>query len=172
MTNRFRDKERGLTMTRLHERLHYDPDTGKFRWRVSVSANRKSGDEAGDQKKDSGYILIGIDGHRYRAHRLAWLYMTGEWPEDQIDHRDNVRHHNWWSNLRLADNQKNQANSRRPKNNTSGFKGVYLYRGRWRAKINPDRRQIHLGTFDDPSHAGAAYDRAAKQYFGEFGRAA
>jgi hypothetical protein len=167
------DYETGLTAGRLRTLLRYSPETGEFYWLVTNSARRPAGSLAGDLKP-SGYVLIGIDGFRYRAHRLAWLYMTGEWPADQVDHKDNVRSHNWWSNLRIADNAKNQANSRRPKNNTSGFKGVYwsTQREKWAAKINPDRRQVHLGFYDDPRLAHEAYKRAAAHYFGDFARAA
>lgn len=164
-------ERKSLTQERLREVLHYDPVTGGFTWKVMLSSRREAGAVAGGLKP-SGYILIGVDGHRYRAHRLAWLYVTGEWPPDQIDHWDNVRSHNWWSNLRAADNQLNQANARRSKNNTSGFKGVYRHRDKWRAKINVGRRHIHLGTFADPATGGLAYERAAKEYFGEFARAA
>lgn len=73
--------------------------------------------------------------------------MTGEPPCDRVDHEDGVRNHNWWSNLRIANNQQNGANSKRKKNNTSGYKGVYWskQRQKWAAKINVSGRQIHLG---------------------------
>lgn len=168
-----KDFERGLTAERLRTLLHYCPETGAFRWLVSNSARRPAGSAAGELKP-SGYILIGINGWRYRAHRLAWLYVTGEWPQVQIDHRDNDRSNNKWLNLRPADNAQNQANAKRPKNNTSGFKGVFWnkQRQKWAAKINPDRRQVHLGFFADPKEAHAAYCRGAEKFFGEFARAA
>lgn len=167
------DFERGLTAERLRALLSYCPETGEFRWLVTNSKRRMAGSAAGD-RKPSGYIIIGIDGHRYRAHRLAWLFMTGQWPAHQVDHRDNDRANNKWLNLRAADNAQNQANSKRQRNNTSGFKGVYwnTQRQKWAAKINPGRRQVHLGFFDDPKIAHEAYVRGAKRFFGEFARAA
>lgn len=161
----------GLSVSRLKELLRYDPESGIWE-RLSTRGGEAAGTRAGSRKA-SGYILIDVDGHRYRAHRLAWLYMTGSWPARQIDHADNNRSNNRWHNLRLADDQQNQANSRKSKNNTSGFKGVYRShcRGRpWRAKLNLGTKQIHLGSFDTAADAAAAYASAAKEHFKEFAR--
>ncbi len=169
-----KDFERGLTADRLREVLRYSPSTGEFHWRVMCSARRPAGTLAGDKKKVSGYVLIGVDGFRYRAHRLAWLYMTGEWPAKQVDHEDTDRANNRWENLRPATNQQNQANSRLSKNNKSGVKGVFWNERlqKWQAKINVGRRQIHGGYHDSLAAAGAAYLRLAHEHFGEFARAA
>lgn len=165
-----------LTQERLKEVLHYNPDTGVFTRLLRNRHARKFGAVGTvlGSLKASGYIFIDIDGCRYRAHRLAWLYMTGAFPDFQIDHENNNRSANWWSNLRPATNQQNQANSRCSSNNKTGFKGVYWSKshGKYAAKINPDRRQIHLGVFESPEDAHEAYAVAAKKYFGEFGRAA
>lgn len=167
------DFERGLTADRLRELLRYSPSTGEFHWRVTNSARRPAGSIAGDLKP-SGYVLIGIDGERYRAHRLAWVYMTGEWPPGQVDHRDRDRANNRWSNLRIATNQQNQANAGVSRNSTSGVKGVYWnkQRQKWQAKLCVGRRQIHGGFYDDIDRASSAYQRIAQSYFGEFARAA
>lgn len=169
-----KDFETGLTADRLREVLRYSPSTGEFHWRIMCSARRPAGMLAGDKKIDSGYILIGVDGFRYRAHRLAWLYMTGAWPTDQIDHEDTNRSNNRWDNLRTATNQLNQANARLSKNNTSGFKGVFWNHRlrKWQAKISVDGQQIHLGYHEDAAVLAAAYLAAAKKYFGDFARAA
>lgn len=103
-----------LTQTRLKEVLAYTPGTGTFRWRVANSNRIKVGDVAGTPHNE-GYIHIRIDGKRYLAHRLAWLYMTGEWPEYQIDHRDGIRNNNWFSNLRVATNAQNSENRKNVK---------------------------------------------------------
>lgn len=167
------DFERGLTADRVRELLRYSPSTGDFHWRVTNSARRPSGSLAGDLKP-SGYVLIGIDGERYRAHRLAWLYMTGEWPSGQVDHRDRDRANNRWSNLRTATNQQNQANAGVSRNSTSGVKGVCWnkQRQKWQAKLYVGTRQVHGGFYDDIEHAAAAYRRIAQCHFGEFARAA
>jgi hypothetical protein len=112
--------------------------------------------------------MIWIDGKRYYAHRLAWLYMTGKFPDQQIDHIDQDGTHNIWRNLREATNTQNAANSRR-RNNASGFKGVFWQRSRrWRASIMVNSRRIHLGYFNTPEEAYAVYLAAAQKYFGEF----
>lgn len=107
------------------------------------------------------------------AHRLAWFYVTGSWPKAEIDHKDTVRSHNWWTNLREATTQENGANRKRNKNNTSGYKGVYWSNQRkmWAAKINPNRKQVNLGFHKTPEDAHGAYKRACIKYYGEFGRA-
>lgn len=166
-----KDFETPLTADRLREVLRYSPSTGEFHWRIMCSARRPAGMLAGDKKKGSGYILIGVDGCRYRAHRLAWLYMTGEWPKQQVDHKDRNRSNNKWENLREASQQQNSANMRRP--SRSGLKGVFSRTPtRWIASIAVDRRTIYLGTFTTAEQASAAYTAAAKKYFGEFARAA
>lgn len=162
----------GLTRERLSQVMGYDPETGLFT-RLINTANRPVGEVAGTLKS-SGYILLDIDGHRYRAHRLAWLYMTGAWPSLDVDHRNRVRSDNRWDNLREATCVQNGANSPKKRFNRSGYKGVYWnkQRGKWAAKINPNRKQVHLGFYDRVEDAAAAYERAAPEYFGEFARAA
>ncbi|MCK9994454.1 MAG: hypothetical protein Dbin4_02974, partial [Alphaproteobacteria bacterium] len=98
-----------LTQSRLKELLHYDPDTGVFTRRVQTSSNARVGDVAGCLHPE-GYRHIQIDGKRYAAHRLAWLYMTGEWPTNQLDHLNGVRDDNRWGNLREATHGQNQQN--------------------------------------------------------------
>jgi hypothetical protein len=96
--------------------------------------------------------------------------MTGEWPMFQVDHKDNDRLNNRWENLRKADNQTNQANAKKSKNNTSGYKGVFWnsQRQKYHGKIQVNGKQIHLGSFVDPKKAHEAYIEAAKKYYGEF----
>ena len=165
-----------ITVAQLRAILHYDPVTGNFTRLIKNNHDRKAGN-IGDiigTKKSSGYLFADVLGCRYRVHRLAWLYMTGIFPDGQIDHINGIRSDNRWINLRLADNQQNQANSKRKKNNTSGYKGVFWSSQlqKWAAKINPDRKQVHLGYFDDPTEAHAAYANAAKRFFGQFARIA
>lgn len=104
------------------------------------------------------------------AHVLAWFYMTGKWPLDELDHIDLDKSNNRWHNLRLATRSQNNTNKERYRNNTSGYKGISWYeKGKcWRAKIQKDRKQIHLGSFSRIEDAILAYKKAAKEFHEEF----
>src|SRR3984893_928102 len=136
-----------LTRARLRELLRYNPKTGQFRWckrpggRHSPSAGHVS------RQQDGRYFKI--DGGMYSEHKLAWFYMTGRWCKPTIDHRDGNITKNRWNNLRRATASQNNANRRRPRHNTSGYKGVYRSRrsGQWCAHIGRNGPTIHLGTF-------------------------
>ncbi|WP_078452199.1 HNH endonuclease signature motif containing protein [Pseudomonas aeruginosa] len=109
-------------------------------------------------------------GKRQYAHRLAWLYMTGEWPSDQVDHVNCEKNDNRWSNLRIAGKSRNMQNIGLRSNNSSGFTGVGYHRqtGRWRAFIVDDGKMVHVGLFDTIDEAATARERAAKRQYGEF----
>jgi hypothetical protein len=157
----------------LREILHYDPETGEFRWRERLGYKIHVGDIAGCLNKVTGYWGIVVGYRTYKAHQLAWLYMTGMCCRPAIDHRDLDRANNRWSNLRRATKSDNSANRRRLRNNTSGFKGVHQDRdsGRWVARLRKDGRTHYLGRFATPQEAHAAYVAAAREMFGEFARA-
>lgn len=161
-----------LTQNRLREVLNYDPETGEFVRKISVTYNALAGDQAGN-KTGNGYLEIRVDGRSYLAHRLAWLYMTGAMPDQQIDHKNRIKIDNRWSNLRAASQSQNLANIRRHKDNKSGFKGVSRSRvhGKYHAHIRINGKNRYLGTFSDPADAHAAYVSAAMKAFGEFARA-
>ena len=118
----------------------------------------------------NGYRNITVAGQRLYEHRVAWFYMTGDWPADMIDHKDLNRANNAWSNLREATNQNNMRNGSLRKDNKSGFKGVTWRpdQQRWRATIKFNGKQNHVGNFKTKEEAAAAYDAAALTYFGEF----
>lgn len=160
-----------LTTERLRTLLRYDPETGAFTRLVSLRGVN-AGDLAGTLHKASGYIYIGVDGRSYRAHRLAWLYMTGDWPVE-VDHENRARSDNRWRNLREATRSQNNANGKRRVDNTSGHKGVnWVDRvSRWRAYVTVEGRQRHLGYFMELDAAISARVEAAKQQFGEFAQA-
>jgi hypothetical protein len=154
-----------LTRARLRELLHYNEDTGEFRWWKRVGNEMCLGNVA-------GYVRIHVLGRNYRAHQLAWLYMKGRWGRPVIDHCDGDSTNNRWSNLRRATRSQNSANSRRPRDNTSGYKGVVPCggSGRWQARVGKNGRKIYLGTFATPEAAHDAYVAAARKLFGEFAR--
>lgn len=146
-----------ITAERLRERLSYEKETGIFLWRVNVS-NKRAGDIAGTL--NGGYWSIGVDGSVYLAHRLAWLYVTDEWPENDVDHENHNTTDNRWENLRPATHSQNHQNRKVSVKNTSGFTGVHRANGRWAASIKIDQRRISLGRFDRVEDAAEAYASA------------
>jgi HNH endonuclease len=122
---------------------------------------------------DRGYLIIRVDYQNYRGHRLAWFYITGEWP-DQIDHIDMDKANNRWANLREATKSQNQANTGMSKSNTSGLKGVHLVKskGRYQASIKVDGRQTFLGYYQSPHVAHIAAIAARALAHGKFARLA
>lgn len=150
-----------LTAARLRELLSYDPETGIFRRLVSTSSTARAGDVAGGLNSE-GYVRIRVDGVSYRAHRLAWLYVHGRWPTDQLDHRNGVRADNRIANLREATNVENGQNYGVRKSNTSGHTGIHWHiRARkWVAQIRHTGRIHDIGYFDDMADAVSARAKA------------
>lgn len=162
-----------LTAERLRHLLSYDPATGAFKWRVDRNSKCLAESVAGGVNP-KGYVAVRVDYRPYRAHRLAWLYVTGEWPEGLIDHINGEPADNRFCNLRVADSNTNAMNRRRSARNTSGFKGVSFHRakGMWRAEIAARGARYTIGLFNTVEEAAAAYRAAAVKHHGEFARAA
>lgn len=158
-----------VTQAQLKTILFYDPDTGVFKWLVDGGKNFGVGDIAGHCNSANPYVRISLKKTSYRAHRLAWLYMTGEWVSE-VDHRDLNPQNNKWDNLRAATHSQNCANSGKRAHNTSGYKGVEKVDGRYMAKITCDKEIKILGWFDAAVEAARAYDEAARELHGEFAR--
>lgn len=148
-----------LTQKRLKELLHYEPQTGTFTWLVkrnSHSGSVKPGSIAGCQVQR--YIIIGIDGERLLAHRLAFLYMRGRWPIKYIDHIDGDGSNNRFKNLRDVSHSINLQNRHSATIlNKTGLLGVVPNHRRFSAQIKIDGKQVYLGTFDTAKKAHAVY---------------
>lgn len=157
-----------LTAEYLRSVLHYEPETGIFTRKVSTSNSVKVGDAAGSQS-GRGYLNITVGSRLYRAHRLAWLYVYGNWPEDQLDHINRDRADNRIENLREVTNKQNHQNSGKRRDNTSGHPGVcwHKQRSKWVARIMHNQKQIHLGLFTDIEEAIAARKAAEKLYWAD-----
>ena len=157
-----------ITQQRLKELFNYDPETGVFTRLQLVGGGVKVGDIAGTLS--NGYVSIMISKKRYKAHRLAWLYMTGSFPCKFIDHINGIKHCNIWENLREATGSQNLCNVGKHKNNTSGHKGVTWkkQRGMWTASARLHGTQRHLGYYADPKDASKAYQDFCKKHHGEF----
>lgn len=154
-----------LTQARLHEVLHYDPETGIFTWKVGT-ARGKIGARAG-VLSPVGYRYMSIDAKRYLAHRLAWFYVHGTWPKAQTDHINGKPDDNRLANLREATAKQNSQNARR-KVGKSGFRGVRKHGSKYEASIIARNRRYPLGRFDTAEEAYEAYCEAAKRLHGAF----
>lgn len=159
-----------LTQAILREWLTYSHETGEFRWSKQPHGGpRKAGDLAGS-KLPIGYWAIRLQMKLYYAHRLAWLYMTGEWPAEEVDHINGNPLDNSWRNLRAATSSQNKIN-RRPSSRDLP-KGVYAHKasGLYHAKVQKSGRVFSLGYHKTPELAHAAYRLAAEKVHGEFAR--
>jgi hypothetical protein len=161
-----------LTQEYLKSIVDYDQETGVFTWRVKRS-NIPAGTVIGRGCK-AWYGQAGIDGKLYLLHRLAWLYIHGRWPADDIDHINGDRHDNRIANLREATRAQNLLNKGPRASNTSGYKGVTWSKRRqkWMAQIGHGGRNFGLGYYQTAEEAHAAYVAAAAKLHGEFARVA
>lgn len=150
-----------LDSTRLREVLYYCPQAGVFTWRLSRQ-KVKAGSVAGTTNS-RGYCRITVLGQAYAAHRLAWLYVHGAWPTDQIDHINGVRNDNRIENLRDVSAAANSQNQRQPQGDNP-FLGVSLVRNknRWIARLRLDGEQRYIGCYATPEEARAAYIAAKR----------
>lgn len=140
--------------------LSYNPETGALTWIVNRGGGARAGDPAGHRRGDDGYVTVHLWHRQVAVHRLAWLYVHGEWPDGMIDHINGIRHDNRIANLRIGDASGNAQNQRKARaDNRSGFLGVHYKsdRRQWAAQITLGGRRRHLGYFTCPDEAHAAY---------------
>jgi HNH endonuclease len=136
-----------MNATQLRSLVCYDPVTGRMTWRVKLSAKQYVGDDVG-HVGDKGYRCTKIKRKSYKVHCLIWLYMTGEWPEHEVDHEDRDRANNRWANLRPATHKQNAENRTPRHDSSSGVTGV-VWNTReqaWRATICIDGRKRQVGS--------------------------
>ena len=139
-----------LTQEHLKRLFLYNPESGLFTRLKTTASNAVKGSVAGN-RNSRGYVKIKINGREYSAHRLAWLYVYGSFPEAQIDHINQDKSDNRIGNLRKATAPQNQQNVGVRKDNSSGFAGVRWNKqlGKWVANIRVHGIRKHLGCFDD-----------------------
>jgi hypothetical protein len=155
-----------ITHAELRALLHYCPETGIFTWRVKTCRKVVPGAIAGYTKPE-GYTIIRVNKVRYRASRLAWYYMTKNWPTGDIDHIDGNPRNDAFYNLRDVSTAGNVQNQKRAhaRNKTGGLLGVSKIKSskRWRARICANGVSTLLGWFDTPEEAHAAYVSAKRK---------
>ena len=145
-----------LTVQTLYEKLHYDPETGIFTWKIKNNRT-EIGQIAGSMS--GGYLLCGIDQSTHSMHRLAWLYVHGDWPKYQIDHINGNRTDNRIANLRDVSHSMNQQNRRTAQCDAQGLQGTALLaNGKgWRAALKLNGKVVVLGIFKTTELAHDAY---------------
>ena len=165
-----------LTAEYLRKTLSYDPETGVFTWKWREDkSNKLNGRQTGKVAGTLtfyGYIHIGINQRYYRGHRLAWLYVYGVWPIDQLDHINGNRADNRIFNLREATDEENRYNRKIYTSNSTGVAGVYwdIRVQKYLARISKGRKRHRIGWFDTLEAAATARAAAEIKYFGEFRR--
>jgi len=158
-----------LTQEKLKQQLLYDAESGYFTW-IMVSKNSpvKTGSIAGSYPKSGRYVHIQIDGKKYLAHRLAWLYIHGVFPEKEIDHINCIKQDNRLVNIRIATRSQNMANKKVRKDSKSGIKGIREFNNKWISIITIKNKRIYLGSFGSKEQASNAYMEHANQLYKEF----
>jgi len=157
-----------ITQEDIKKRLSYNSETGVFIWinPNPMAKMLKAGDIAGTKSKRDGYIRIKFNCKSYLAHRLAFLWMKGRFPEHQMDHGDRNRANNKWSNLKELTLGENLKNKSIYKNNSSGINGIYFDKEskKWRARIRVNNKMINLGRFTEKEDAISARKKAEKEF--------
>ena len=155
-----------LTVEELKAALRYEPRTGHFYWRRPK--------RAGLPNSSSGYIQISINSKFFTAHRLAVLYMTGQWPKHVVHHINGNTQDNRWINLIEATyGENNHLRTRQRRDNLAGMAGVYWFeaRGKWGAQISHKGKRYYLGLHDTKEAAAEAYKQAARRLYGDMANA-
>jgi len=157
-----------ITHTDLKEILTYDQESGIFTWNIKPSNNIPKGSVAGSCK--GGYWEIRYRDKKFLAHRLAWFYVYGIWPDGMIDHKDLNPSNNRIDNLRIATYGQNNVNRPVSKNNKLGVRGVYYapHAKKYGARAVLNKKHNFLGYHDTIEQASAAYQKFAKANHGEF----
>ena len=143
-------------------------ESGNLYWRVSGSNRAKVGTLAG-WLQNTNYRMVRVEGKAWNAHKISYEMHYGD-TDSPLDHASRDKSDNSIENLRLATRSQNEANTGKRSSNSSGYKGVYWLKnaGKWRAKIDYNKKQIHIGLFSDKHEAAKAYNCEAKKLHGEY----
>ena len=157
-----------LTQEYLKDHFYYNKKTGVFVKKIYFDKRgRKRGGKEHGSLCENGYIILMINYKRYLSHRLAWFYVKGEWPENEIDHINGIRSDNRFCNLREASRSQNQQNRKKAQlnNKSTGIIGTYVERatGKFYSSITLNRKQKRLGTFNTVEQAHNAYIKAKRE---------
>jgi hypothetical protein len=145
-----------LSHEEIKRLLNYDPDTGKFTWKITVNSRAPAGSVAGCINPD-GYRQIRVAGIVYKAHRLAWLYVTGKFPLNGVDHINGDRMDNRIDNLRDVSHRENHQNTKFHRNGRLFGTSFHKQSKKWEARIRVRDKRIYLGSFDTEQEAHKSY---------------
>lgn len=159
-------KRKGPSLDRVEALLSYNRKTGVLTWKVS-RGSVKAGKIAGCPNAD-GYLMVGIDGIVYYAHQIVWLILYKIWPTHEIDHKNGNKANNKPKNIRRATFSQNITNKGLSKVNKTGYKGITFVAGKWNVQIMHKRKSYYLGRFSNKKEAALAYNKAAREIWGEF----
>lgn len=160
---RMRIRKNNLTLKELKRILKYNPRTGQFIWNKKLSFRIWPGKVAGCIGVQ-GYRYIGIKNISYRAHRLAWFYMTGKWPRDFLDHVNGVRSDNRFSNLRLSNNRQNSINKKQHREGKLPGCSFIKRKNKWQAAFKFKGKRYFIGLFKTEVDASLAYFKKLKEF--------
>ena len=161
-------KQCDLTAERLREVLAYDAETGVFTWRDNRGSRAPAGSVAGNVSHQRGYRQIRVDYNRYLAHRLAWLYVYGEWPAAQIDHINGQTEDNRIVNLRPATQRQNCLNSATRSHNEFGHRNIRKKGGKFEVMFSSGKKRVFHKSCSTLEDAIALRDVMARRLHGEF----
>lgn len=152
-----------MSIDAIKQVLRYKPETGEFWW--TADAPKKVAGKPANSKNKFGYVCLKFGGKMYKAHRLAWAFVHGGFPDQHIDHINGDPSDNRLCNLRVADRSLNMQNQRRARSDSAtGLLGVSKNGSGWRAEIRVDGKKINLGTYKTPELAHLAYVEAKRKY--------
>jgi len=157
-----------VTQRDVKDTFEYDPDTGVCTWKIYrlKAAPGEPIDERYVYK--DGYIVISLKNKAHMLHRLIWLWMTGDWPKNQIDHLNGDKLDNRWENLKDVTQHQNLCNKGAYKKESPEPTGVRKEgKNTWSAILTVQGTQMNLGRFDDPEKAHNAYLQAKLLFHGQ-----
>ncbi len=158
-----------LPLDEIRARWDYDPETGAFRWKISIPSKHIVPGTVSRALSGAGYVMLSVAGRTYRAHRVAWALVRGTEPFE-LDHINGDRKDNRITNLRPCNHSQNQSNIGKKTRKFDLPTGVHMNGRGYRAVIMVDYRYINIGTYVTPEAARKAYVAASRRYFGEFAR--
>ena len=161
-----------ISFEKLDSLFEYLPETGQLKRKVTVSPNAVVGSIAG-VVNSNGYVKVGVENKVYAAHMIVWTLVKGVWPTTIIDHVNGVKSDNREDNLREADTVRNAYNQVKPRNNKSGYRGVYLDTTRnsakqWKASCSVNGKRSTIGYFLTAQLAHEALVKFRELHHGEF----